>query len=172
MLTKQVRNGFTMIELLVVVLIIGILTAIAVPQYTQMTEKTELARIFKATTEVIQSQERFFSRNDAYPTAFGQLDIDMRNFTGSSGVTACGVSGTGAFTFTGSSWNICSYTSGTQRMVTARNATSAVRINYTFPNRFPTCEAVSTAQAAAAQRLCLSLGGARVGSTNVYDLRY
>jgi len=46
---KQAQQGFTLIELMIVVAIIGILAAIALPAYTQYTQKAKFAEVIQAT---------------------------------------------------------------------------------------------------------------------------
>ena len=48
---KQAQKGFTLIELMIVIAIIGILAAVAVPQYSQYTKRAKFSEVIMAVTE-------------------------------------------------------------------------------------------------------------------------
>nr|WP_314572647.1 type IV pilin protein [uncultured Pseudomonas sp.] len=60
------QKGFTLIELMIVVAIIGILAAIAYPSYTEYVKRTHRVEIASLLSEGTQALERFYSRNGTY----------------------------------------------------------------------------------------------------------
>jgi type IV pilus assembly protein PilE len=66
---KQRQNGFTLIELMIVVAIIGIIAAIALPSYTQYVEKARAADAKSALLSLASAMERFYTENMTYVNA-------------------------------------------------------------------------------------------------------
>ena len=73
------NNGkaFTLIELLVVVLIIGILAAVAVPQYQKAVWKSRATQLLTTVRSLANAQEIYKMASGDYSTAISELDIDF-----------------------------------------------------------------------------------------------
>ena len=84
-------KGFTLIDLLVVVLIIAILAAIALPQYQKAVLKSEYASMLTYVKTLADAYDRYYLEHGTYPTRFDQMDIALPLETAKS---TCGWSGT------------------------------------------------------------------------------
>ena len=73
------KSGFTLLELLVVVVIIGILAAIALPQYSLAVTKSKFAALKIITKSIAEAEQRYYLAYDTYTTQFEALDIDVKN---------------------------------------------------------------------------------------------
>ena len=62
-------KGFTLIELMITVAIIGILAAIAYPSYTEYVNRAKRAEATAAVLEAAQALERYYSVNNTYLNA-------------------------------------------------------------------------------------------------------
>lgn len=68
------HKGFTLIESLVVVLIIGILASVALPQYQKAVEKSKATQALVLLKALAQAQAVYYLANGRYATQFNQLD--------------------------------------------------------------------------------------------------
>ena len=75
--TNQKHAGFTLVELAVVIVIIGILAAFAVPKFRQAVERSKAGEAFNYLSAIRDAQERYHSRQSIYATNLAALDINM-----------------------------------------------------------------------------------------------
>lgn len=62
------QRGFSLMEILAVLAIIGVLTAIAIPSYTEYVQRGHRTEAKAVLTEIGQWQERFRSETNSYAT--------------------------------------------------------------------------------------------------------
>ena len=79
---KKIKNGsqgFTLLELLVVVLIIGILAAIALPQYKFAVAKSKFATLKNSTRALYDAEQRYYLQYSKYTSIKSDLDIEVKD---------------------------------------------------------------------------------------------
>ncbi|MBV8666851.1 MAG: type IV pilin protein [Burkholderiaceae bacterium] len=72
-LNRADRRGFTMIELMIVLVVIGVLTAIALPSYKRSVMKSNRGAAKTALLDLAAREEKFFSLNNTYSSAITDL---------------------------------------------------------------------------------------------------
>jgi type IV pilus assembly protein PilE len=71
--SKHHSTGFTLIEMMITVAIVGILAAIAYPSYTAQVQKSRRADAQVALMEIMQRQESYFLRTRSYTSDLTDL---------------------------------------------------------------------------------------------------
>ena len=71
------KQAFTLIELLVVVLIIGILAAVALPQYQKAVEKSKATQAITLLKSVYQAAKAYQLASGEWPTTIDELGLDI-----------------------------------------------------------------------------------------------
>ncbi len=70
-------RGFTLVELAVVIVIIGVLAAFGVPRFLKSVERSKASEAFAYLSAVRSAQERYLSREGTYATNITDLDISV-----------------------------------------------------------------------------------------------
>ncbi len=83
---QQKQKGFTIIEMMVVILIVAILSSFAVPSYFRALERMKLAEADMMMGNVFRAQQRFKLRTETrYARYWGQLDMAPAELHGPAG---------------------------------------------------------------------------------------
>jgi type IV pilus assembly protein PilE len=78
-------RGITLIELMVVVVIVGILAAIAYPNYQDFTSRAKRNEARAALLRLATNQERFYLNNNTFTTDMTQIGFSSSPFTTETG---------------------------------------------------------------------------------------
>ncbi|MDD5070162.1 MAG: prepilin-type N-terminal cleavage/methylation domain-containing protein [Candidatus Omnitrophica bacterium] len=74
------RKGFTLLELLIVVIVIGVLATLAVPQFLSAVEKGRIAKAKNALGIIAKAEKMYRAENDVY------LAVDNDGLTDADGL--------------------------------------------------------------------------------------
>ena len=143
------KRAFTLIELLVVVLIIGILAAIALPQYQAAVDKTKVVGALQLARSIKTAEEAYYLANGTYTNKQEELDLGFSTNTGSS------------FSSKGFSFTLQEQTPGTPWSVYAREHKIGVLLIVSYDKGVwkgkSACYAISTSDRG--KKVCRSLTG-------------
>jgi prepilin-type N-terminal cleavage/methylation domain-containing protein len=71
------RKGFTLVEVLIVVIIIGILASIGVPQFSDSIEKAKGGEARAGLGHLQTGEKIYFAEKETYTTDLSNLDINL-----------------------------------------------------------------------------------------------
>ena len=99
---RRAAGGFTLMELLIVVIIIGILATLALPQFSRVIDQSREAEAVNMIGSILSAELLYYQENLRYTTATAELAIGipvMRDWSGPTGTVSGNAIG---FTSTGS----------------------------------------------------------------------
>ena len=97
---RQLQKGFTLIELMIVVAIIGILAAVALPAYQDYTKRARVTEGFNLAASAKTAVADYFAANNALPDTNDSVGLPAAaSITGAS-VSQVAVSSGGVITIT------------------------------------------------------------------------
>ena len=69
--------GFTLMELLIVVIIVGILASVALPQFGRMTRRARVSEAQNMVAAILTAEWLYYQENSAFTATLGNLMVDI-----------------------------------------------------------------------------------------------
>jgi len=70
------KRGFTLLELIIVIIIIGVLATLGFTQYVKMVEKSRTAEAKMILGQIRSAQRAYFTEKNTYTSAIGDLFVE------------------------------------------------------------------------------------------------
>ena len=120
---KAIQKGFTLIELMIVIAIIGILAVIALPAYQDYTARAQVSEAFSLAEGQKAAVIEYFADKGAYPTSNEAAGVAASSKITGKYVDSVAIGGNGVITATMKASNVNSAL--TSKTLTLTPATSA-----------------------------------------------
>lgn len=82
-MTRQTMRGFTLMELMIVVVVVGALATIALPSFREQAARGKRAECRSGALQTMQQEERYFTQYNTYVAAAAPpASVKVKNFSG------------------------------------------------------------------------------------------
>jgi len=75
----RVKAGFTLVEIMIVIIVIGILATISLPMYQKTVERSRIAEATSMLGAIRTAQVRYASEHNSFTNVLADLDVNISN---------------------------------------------------------------------------------------------